>query len=971
MRMFPSRSAIALLSSVALTHVSLAQSCLPSWSAEFTSMDLTGSTRATVVWDDDGAGPNPPALFVGGFFDQGGGRQLNGIGRFDGRSWSPLQGGFSSTNGQTCAALALYDDDGPGPRATALYAAGDFFQAGGVPANWIARWDGSNWTALGSGLAAPGASGFPYARALCVFDEDGAGPAAPALFVGGDFTTAGGATVRGLARWNGTTWSAVGGGLGGSFPLVTALVVHDPDGAGPLVPSLYVGGDFTSAGGFGPSLARWTGSAWASAGTSGWNSVTGLASADHDGAGPAPAVLYATGYHFAPIDNWIGRYDGVAWSGVAGGVDFFANSVTAIDEDGAGPGGDVVYVGGEFTQAGLSPANHVARFDGSAWSALGSGVSNPFPPVIVYSAARFDEDGAGPAPAYTYFVGFFQTAGGVPMRYIARWDGSAWSTVRDGVTDGLHDLEAFDVDGPGPQGTELYAAGRFLAAGGTPANRVARYDGTAWSALGAGVDAVAKALCVFDDDGAGPNAPALFVGGEFANAGGMPASGIAKWDGANWSPLSSGVGGTVQALCVFDADGLGASPPELIAAGSFATAGGGPAANVARWNGSSWSGLGAGLGAEPLCLATFDEDGAGPSPAVLFAGGYFTTADGAPAGNIARWNGSAWSVVGGALGGATTAIFSMTVADTDGAGPLAETLVVGGYFTNFGGSPANYLAHWDGATWSNLGSGVNNRVWALAAFDDDGVGSAPAALYAAGDFTQAGGQPASGVAAWNGSTWSPLGSGVSGNQSYSQVVAALSVYDDDGAGAAPPALYAGGYLELAGGATSMHVARWGRPACSVVAFCAGDGTSVTACPCGNSGTIGHGCANSVFPTGALLQATGAPGLGADTLVLSGSAMPNSSALYFQGTTRVAGGSGSPFGDGLRCAGGSVVRLGTKLNTGNGSSYPGGGDLPISIKGLIPGPGAVRTYQVWYRNAAAFCTPETYNLSNGLSVTWGA
>jgi hypothetical protein len=153
-------------------------------------------------------------------------------------------------------------------------------------------------------------------------------------------------------------------------------------------------------------------------------------------------------------------------------------------------------------------------------------------------------------------------------------------------------------------------------------------------------------------------------------------------------------------------------------------------------------------------------------------------------------------------------------------------------------------------------------------------------------------------------------------------------------------------------------------------FCFGDGSG-TACPCGNAGATGNGCANSLFAGGANLAASGTASLGADTLVLNGSSMPNSSALYFQGTTRVGAGAGAVFGDGLRCAGGSIIRLGTKMNAANQSSYPVAGDPPISVRGAIPGAGTVRTYQVWYRNAAAFCQPETFNLANGVEVTWGA
>jgi hypothetical protein len=152
-------------------------------------------------------------------------------------------------------------------------------------------------------------------------------------------------------------------------------------------------------------------------------------------------------------------------------------------------------------------------------------------------------------------------------------------------------------------------------------------------------------------------------------------------------------------------------------------------------------------------------------------------------------------------------------------------------------------------------------------------------------------------------------------------------------------------------------------------FCSGDGTG-TPCPCGNAGLSGRGCANSIDPAGARLLPTGTPSVGADTLALVGVGMPNSSALYFQGTSQVSGGAGAVFGDGLRCAGGTVVRLGTRTNVSGGSSYPGPGDASVSVRGGVSA-GDVRTYQVWYRNAAAFCTPSTFNLSNGVQIPWSA
>jgi hypothetical protein len=146
-------------------------------------------------------------------------------------------------------------------------------------------------------------------------------------------------------------------------------------------------------------------------------------------------------------------------------------------------------------------------------------------------------------------------------------------------------------------------------------------------------------------------------------------------------------------------------------------------------------------------------------------------------------------------------------------------------------------------------------------------------------------------------------------------------------------------------------------------FCFGDGTG-TACPCGNNGAPGNGCASSINVNGANLTTSGASSLANDTLVLLGSGMPNSSCLYFQGTTQIS----AAFGDGLRCAGGSVVRLSTKTNVGGVSQYPSAGNPPVSVKGAVTSPGT-RTYQTWYRNAAAFCTPSTFNLTNGILITW--
>ena len=165
-------------------------------------------------------------------------------------------------------------------------------------------------------------------------------------------------------------------------------------------------------------------------------------------------------------------------------------------------------------------------------------------------------------------------------------------------------------------------------------------------------------------------------------------------------------------------------------------------------------------------------------------------------------------------------------------------------------------------------------------------------------------------------------------------------------------------------AGTFTIAENGAACAPGVAFCAGDG-SAAACPCGNSSPAGSGagCLNSLG-SGARLAGNGVPRLASDTLVLQGSGMPDSQALYFQGTTQVA----QAFGDGLRCAGGSILRLGTRTNSGGTSSWPPTGDASVSVRGSVLAPG-IRTYQVWYRNAALYCSPSTFNLTNGYLVTW--
>ncbi|MBK7876204.1 MAG: hypothetical protein IPJ77_10685 [Planctomycetes bacterium] len=149
--------------------------------------------------------------------------------------------------------------------------------------------------------------------------------------------------------------------------------------------------------------------------------------------------------------------------------------------------------------------------------------------------------------------------------------------------------------------------------------------------------------------------------------------------------------------------------------------------------------------------------------------------------------------------------------------------------------------------------------------------------------------------------------------------------------------------------------------------CTGDGTW-SACPCGNSGATGRGCATSFNPAGAGLASTGVARTGADTVTMIATGLSNASATLFQG---IGNSNSDPFvthnGDGLICVQGSLVRIQSVLAQGGTATFPSGG-ASISTRGFV-GAGATYTYQVRFRNSASFCTPATYNFTNSQTVHW--
>jgi hypothetical protein len=215
-----------------------------------------------------------------------------------------------------------------------------------------------------------------------------------------------------------------------------------------------------------------------------------------------------------------------------------------VFDDGSGP---ALYAGGWFTTAGGVTANRIARWDGASWSALSSGMN--YASNFGVTALTVFDDGSGPA---LYAGGDFETAGGVAANSIARWDGSSWSALGSGMDgDVVLGLTVFD-DGAGPA---LYAGGTFWTAGGVVVNRIARWDGSSWSALGSGMDSHVWALTVFDDG----DGPALHAGGSFLRAYDSRDSYLAKWQCSDTTPPTLSCPAAVSA-----ADGKTDPPGEIV-----------------------------------------------------------------------------------------------------------------------------------------------------------------------------------------------------------------------------------------------------------------------------------------------------------------------------------------------------------------------------------------------------------------------
>jgi trimeric autotransporter adhesin len=663
-------------------------------------------------------------VYVGGAFNMAGDTAANMVSIWDGTSWHALGEGID----HTVYALAV---DGRGN----VYAGGLFQHAGGKPTKNIARWNGLAWETLADGLNG--------------MVSDLVVDAAGHLYACGSFMTAGDVQVNGVAMWDGSAWHSLAGGVsnGTSGVTVWSLAI-DKYGY------VYAGGQFSSAGGTPVNnIGRWDGTRWSSVGEGigageKFPGVYALATDTRDN-------LYAGG-SFSRAGSVealnIARWNGEAWSALGDGVGLPIQGAAKIVQSILTDGG-IVYVGGEFNQAGETPVNGLARWNGAAWENINYGKWSAYSlpegePDVSIAGLAMDRDGR------LFAAGDFKIAGGKSANHVAMLDGVNWNGlgVDNGVDDEIQDI-VLDQNGG------YYITGKFTCAWGKIVDHIAHWNGSNWTDLAGGLTGIPYPYprrMVVDHAGN------LYVGGDFVYAGDKTVHSIAKWNGVEWQALGSGLNGNVTAMAVDSQD-------HLYVSGYFSTAGSVPANGIAEWTGTQWLSLRSDITAFAAnALVVDDQDR-------LIAGGWFDSIDGVQVNGLARWDGKQWESISDDVQRWVTSLLFK-----DGTLYLAGTAVwklQSGIFEQLGGQLAD----------TNYPPSIDSLVF-------DGQGR----LVAAGAFEKIGNVSAKNIARWNGTTWESLGSGTN-----SQINAV--VLDNQGN------LLVGGFFSQAGGKVSMYLANWDEP----------------------------------------------------------------------------------------------------------------------------------------------------------------
>jgi hypothetical protein len=615
---------------------------------------------------------------------------------------------------------------------TDIYIGGNFTTLNSEPISYLAKWDGTNWSQVGSGVDGP----------VWALETDGNFN----LYAGGAFTHAGGLVANRIAKWDGTSWfplDEAGGLTNGVNGLVRSIAIGNT--------GIYVGGDFTVAGGTNAYYAALYNTA---GNPDTWEDLDILWTV-----GNVYSIDFANntvfiGGGFFKNNGWPGngiiKKEGNGnWEAMGSG------SPLGVYKLVANTNGEVFAVG-DFTADAGPAANQIAKWNGTMWETLGNERFN-FEQLV--DIALY-----GSNTIYTTRLNF-ENSNYLYGNRIYKWDGFSWSGLGEGVGD--YWTSSVQIKTLAWYNSKLITGGNFSTAGDKYIKSLAQLNPSGWSDVGGNSvtpNNFINKLLVHNNK--------LYAAGYFTNMGGTNANNIAVWDGSSWSNLGSGVDNFIETIHFIGDD--------IYVTGPFFIAGGSTAIGYAKWNGNNWQALANG-GSYANAMTNIGND--------LYVGGQFTSinAGTVSVNNLARWDGSSWSDVGGGVSQGTnfsTGVFALA--------SRGNELIVGGNFTLAGSTPANNIAIWNGLQWNALGEGLNGIVRTILVSGND--------IYVGGQFTTAGANTAFSIARWDGTTWYPLGRGINQSNNFVSIATVYSLLPT------PDGLYVGGQFTHAGDKYSNMIA---------------------------------------------------------------------------------------------------------------------------------------------------------------------
>lgn len=516
--------------------------------------------NGTSTWTDFGTAPlgannaiyailvDGTDIYLGGEFTQIGGKSINYCAKLDTTTGiiSEIDSGFNAS----VRAFTKQATSGD------IIIGGEFTNVGDANGDYIVSYNGSSVSSLGTGAASSGV----FALTL---------DSGNSFWAGGTFTGMGGvANTNSIAYWNGIGWAAVGTGA------TTGNGVYglDTDSSG----DLYAVGTYTQMGGVANTTraAKWNGSVWAAL-------STGLSATARCVVVDGNDDVFVGGNAFA-FEVHVYKWNGSAWSGVGN----LNDTVWAIDADTS----DTLYIGdadssgsalktwtgSAWSEIGSVGSNvYAARVDGSDDVLIGGDFTSPFTragkydvsetsTVGVFSVATFDNDIntlSRDSEGNIYIGGAYTDVNDDGTDYIVKADSSEVITYFDDVPNGIVHASVIDTS------NNLYIAGAFTTVGATTVNRVAKWDGTTWSALDSGVSGTCRAIAINPTDGY------IWVAGD---------SGLlAFYNGSVWTTVTTSTSSTIYTLA-FDDDG------ELYLGGDFTSIGGLTITGLARYKSEVW-----------------------------------------------------------------------------------------------------------------------------------------------------------------------------------------------------------------------------------------------------------------------------------------------------------------------------------------------------------------------------------------------